>query len=504
MRHDSLSDVVEAAAANTHVWGGLRNPIVAVGDDVTAAIDELRLFRPDLVTVIGEATAAQSAVLGSMRYLDSPALVGEPFEQLNGSMPYADARLICRFHYESTFRSGVIKSRAMMVEWAVGNEIDAYMTVVFGRYRAGPPGDPFRRAFVEGLSAATVGLDELTAAVDVVTPIGLTGTSLIAGGGSSAAGVVIGQLTCPATLLRYWNLRSVGCDVVLWPVNWSGPLADHARAELQKAQRRWSGLRPGSSVSLWMDEEDEPTGARPEAPEELVATFVEAHVPWTVSRSSSALWSWPPAKPRVWATQSRAVLASVETRDNGMTELIAALPPHPFSPAAPARFERPHWLVTISTYRHGDLGRDTFDIPPIPTLTPWASQTLQVIGDVRLEADGIAAFAEVDATSVTLRLVEERAVIQQMFAHAGLTATLSQAGEAADRIVRQMGGLWRCRDLRLHGAALAAGVGLARMDVARGHETPTRRRRLLTLRQRSEGRGPAPLRDRPPCPAGGL
>ena len=82
VRPDSPSEIAETAAANTHLWGGHYNPIIAVGDDVDAAVDKLQLFRPDLVTVIGEPTGEQSAVLASMQHLAAPALAhpGEPFK----------------------------------------------------------------------------------------------------------------------------------------------------------------------------------------------------------------------------------------------------------------------------------------------------------------------------------------------------------------------------------------------------------------------------------------
>src|SRR3954451_8854672 len=69
----------------------------------------------------------------------------------------------------------------------------------------------------------------------------------------------------------------------------------------------------------------------------------------------------------------------------------------------------------------------------------------------RLEPQGVSVFSTVDDTSVTLRLAEPRAVIARVFEEAGFRATVSPAGEAANRIVARMGGLWGCRRLRLHG-----------------------------------------------------
>ena len=465
VRRGSVSDIAAAAAANTHVWGGIYNPIVAVDDDVEAATDELRLFRPDLVTVIGEPSPTQSAVLGRMRHLVGPVLTRDPFEQFEGgAMQYADVRLICRHAYDTTFRFGVTDSRAILVEWPEADEIDPYLTVVLGRYRTGQPGGVFRRAFIEGLAASRLGLDELPTAVGGATPIGLTATALTAARGSRAAGVVVGPSTSPSTLLKYWNLRSVGCRVVLWPSDCNGPIAEHARGLLQRAQQGWSRGPNAGPVSVWMDEDDDQHGTRPDLPQELQDLLSESPTPWAHGLPYTALWTWLPATPCVWAAQDRGVLASVETRSNGVTELVAALPAHPFVPAIAgggADYPPQKWLVTVSAYRTHDLEPHTFEIPPIPTLTPWASGALTLMsGNVRLERKGVALFKNVDATSVTLRLVDERAVIQRVFAEAGLIATTSPAGEAAGRIIRQMGGLWRCRELRLDGVRALLKRGL--------------------------------------------
>jgi hypothetical protein len=447
VRVGSLSDLVEAVAANTQTWGGIYNPIIAVGDTPEAAVDEVTMFRADLVTVVEEATLDQTAVLDATRHLEYRRLMRGPFEQHgDGGMPFADSRLICRHYYETTFRFGVAPSNAIYVSWGDDAANDAYLSVMFGQFRRGAVGEKFRRAFVEGLAAETVGPDLLAPAVAAVTPIGLTGTYLSAYPERRASGIVVGSVQSAEALRRYWNLRSVGCSVAFWPSDGSDAVDNFARERVKRVLARSSG--EFDFVSIWPGEDERSSEPLPTG---LQALLEESGCKPMHATFTTKLWRSAGCQPCVWAAPAKAVLGSVETNAHGTTELVAAVPPSPFSPAEPQRIDDAQWLVTVTTYRSDDLGRFTFDVPPIPMLTAWASDKLQVFRDVRLEQEGVSVFSTLRETSLTLRLVERRAVIARVFDEAGFRATVSPAGEAADRIVTRMGGLWDCRSLRLHG-----------------------------------------------------
>ncbi len=81
VRAESLSDLVAAVAANTQTWGGSYNPIIAVGGSPEAAVDEVALFRADLLTVLGEATLAQTAALDQLQHLEYRRLMRDPFQR---------------------------------------------------------------------------------------------------------------------------------------------------------------------------------------------------------------------------------------------------------------------------------------------------------------------------------------------------------------------------------------------------------------------------------------
>ena len=448
VRAESLSDLAEAAMANTQTWGGIYNPIIAVGDSPEAAVDEIDVFRADLVTVLGEATPAQAAVLEATQHLAYARLMRKPFEQHgDGGMAFADSRVICRHYYETTFRFGPTRSNAIYVSWPEDEPNDAYLSVIFGQFRHGATGARFRRAFVDGLAAETVRPGLLTPAVAAMTPIELTRTYLRAYPESRASGFVVGSVRSAEALRRYWNLRSVGCSVVFWPTDGPEDLSELARQSAK--QLLAASASELDFLSLWPGEADRSSEPLPSA---LRAVLNDsAHKP-AHAHFTPGIWRTTGCQPCVWSVPEKTVLAHVETNDDGTTDLVVALPPSPFFPAQSPTIDHAQWLVTIRTSRSDDLGRFTFDIPRIPTLTPWASDKLRGLQrDVRLEREGISLFSTLDETSVTLRPVERRAVVARVFEEAGFEAKVSPAGEAADRIVTRMGGLWGCRSLRLHG-----------------------------------------------------
>ena len=98
-----------------------------------------------------------------------------------------------------------------------------------------------------------------------------------------------------------------------------------------------------------------------------------------------------------------------------------------------------------------ELGDNTLHVPWLPELNRWAASTMSHLQDLRTAPGGVSIFADADATSVELQLPSKREVVRAVFELAGLKPSTSPAGEAAERIVKSLGGLWGCRLLRLHG-----------------------------------------------------
>src|SRR4051812_4094173 len=147
VRPDNLQDVVEAARANTHIWGGIFNPVLEVRD-VDAAVAAADFYLADLVTTLGPAAPEQQAVMDQLGHLRPPIMGRDPFEAMDGgSYPYIDVRPICRHHFETPFRFGTAESTAVLPTWADDDPHAAAYTVLFGEYRHDAHRDTFQRHF---------------------------------------------------------------------------------------------------------------------------------------------------------------------------------------------------------------------------------------------------------------------------------------------------------------------------------------------------------------------
>lgn len=436
----SLAAVQQAVIANTHVWGGIHNPIVAVAGP-EEAVAAARLHLADLVTTVGEPPPGYEEAKKHLDHLFDPPLSRGAFEQLaQGSFPYVDVRLICRHHFESTFRFGT-QSQAVLPQWDAEDPLAACYSTLFGEYGADDSGH-FENHFIQGLAAARVGVHQM-AELKGFPPISMTGDGLVSYSGPRARGAVVGAPDEPATLLTYWNLRAAGCRVVLWPREDEGPLAELSEPRV----RRQLDRHQASSAPHWMTWLDDPAEG---VPPRLAALLEEAGVVPARSPISPLTHTQPLTRPGLWHSDSRAVLASVDTQD-ATTRLSVPLPERPF-PAAPLDgLGRPSWLVTIDTFSGYELGDSTLHVPWLPELNRWVASTMSYVQNIRTAPRGVAVFTEADATSLELRLPHRREVVAGVFELAGLKSSTSPAGEAAERIIKSLGGLWGCRLLRLHG-----------------------------------------------------
>lgn len=442
IRPENLEDVVESARANTHVWGGIRNPILEVRD-VNEAVAAADFYLADLVTTLRPPTAEQQSVIERLRYLRAPPLAGDPFVPDGGSYQYLDVRAICRHYFETTFRFGIAESGAVLPTWEEDDPSAPGYSVLFGEYRDGSDREVFERHFLQGLGAKKAAAAEFPSDREVLTPLGLTGHELNAYPGARAFGAVVGPNDDAASLLAYWNLRAAGCLVTFWPVHEEGALVDLVEQRLRwRIERRNDRRVP--AFTAWLADPDSCVPPRlATLLEERGVDVVHAGLDAQRSRDRST-------EPCVWHSDTRPVLANIDS-DGSSKRLFVPLPDRPFGSAPPQGLERPQWLVTLGTYRAYDLGDHTIDLPWIAALNSWASQEMLRIGEVRTGNRGVAVFAEFADTSVELRLVHRREVLKAVLHLAGVTATTSPAGEATNRIVKRLGGLWGCRQLRLHG-----------------------------------------------------
>jgi hypothetical protein len=453
VRSGSLEDVLAAARLNTLVWGGRSNPIVPVGEDPAASAALVRDLRADVIHVITPNDAITETV-ARLPYLRRPrGAIGGSFELVgDDELGIVSIRLLVRHYHELVFRHTRDPSTAVLPTWAADAELHGLFTILFGEYPEGPPGPRCRRAFVEGLRGEVVDFTKLPVDLTAgrITPLEFTLDQLESDRVVHGHGIVLADPTDADELAWFWNLRAAGAAVTLVPSRHDDAGIDRytshhlerlAPAGLEDDRRDLYCWQAGGWSS-------EPQQDLPPA----VQTDIErlALKPVFATLTPDSWYSVSRGSP-IWRTSARATLATVEDERDGRKKLVFALPPSPYNSAPVSGMWRTRWLTTVDTYSEYDYPGHTLRIPDIPELATWASDAMRYADDVRVTGHGIDAFCDARDTSLELRLVDEPDVVQQVLATAGLRARTSPAGEAARRIVTQLGGLHGCRPLRLPG-----------------------------------------------------
>ena len=337
--------------------------------------------------------------------------------------------------------------------WKSGHELGALFAVLFGEFGPDPPGPSYLDWYVKGLRAGAVDLDHglLPRLTFDRTPVGLTRTAIEDPWHSRlySDGLVVGDPSNSDHLANFWNLRTVGVDVLFWPTHSSELVADAVAAHLTDiAERLAQSDGPAPGIHVWSCDGE---GRRPAEIPPALETVLPDGAELVLAELDDGTWTQPLQAPQVLAAATVTQLGVVEDDSNGATRLIFSLPPHPF-PAATLELYQAQWLVRVHLIADAGLTTHTLKLPYLPDMNPWFTWELtNGFGDVRVETDAVGVFSEPGASSLSLRLTPRADLVEQIFARAGIDTKRSAAGGAAAEIIRLFGGLLECRRLRIPG-----------------------------------------------------
>jgi hypothetical protein len=204
----SLEDVQVAVKAATSSWGGMYFPII----DVSEPVDHDRRLERWSVDALWPVTTDGKAV----------ALANRPGFRWRGRSPYGP--------FDPPRESLVM--RVLPAEWILGqpgirtvlprwpdHELAAFFSVWFGTF--GTDGDGSSRRDLFAAHAQQVDIDpdgSLDRLAGGLTPITVTSADIAYQGEPQESGIVLVDPLEPADLLRYWNLRASGAEVLPWPL----------------------------------------------------------------------------------------------------------------------------------------------------------------------------------------------------------------------------------------------------------------------------------------------
>lgn len=449
VRRGIRSDLLAAIQHNTRFWGGMRNPIIEVDSDHQRARSVLESFEIDILCAVTQDAAIQH-LIDEYPWLDQPGPTRSVklFESSDGGFPLVDIRRITAHYAFKYFRHDVEQSRATLVRWATDDPLGPLWSATFGSYGTDEFAARFEQAFMS-LRAQEESIDVVAAAPaelrSRLTTIELTSDRLIpARTRSPGHGLVIGDSQDAEHLIRFWNLRASGSDVVFWAVDAPNRTEQYCLEHFKQVTDLAAERGAAWSPNIWLCDEGidvpDPVTAFAAKTKGEFAKLQVHRDPWhTITRSS------------VWETSSTSVLGSVETNQFGTRQAAIAIPTEPFDNAEGEPHWLPRWLVTVSATGEFDYSGYTVRIPSVPPLNRWAARELGQFHELRLNGGTVGIVARPGETNVRMRLVRHEDLAAALFDLIGFKATLSPAGRATKQIIAQMGGLERCRLFRLHG-----------------------------------------------------
>jgi hypothetical protein len=250
-----LADVDMAVCAATSSWGGLYFPIV----DVSGQGDHERHLEALSVDVLwpltDNATAVELARQPGFRWIGM--LQRSPFDPSDDSLT---TRVLA-----SDWLIGRSRMRMALPEWSNDDPLAALFGVWFGRFSSDDDGQARRKRFAENAEVINVGVGEsLTSTVNVVTPICLTKMEIDYCGDSPGVGIVVVDPSEASDLLRFWNLRASGADVMPWVIGYESVVQPVIRRWVQLLidQGRLTNVRHGDGrvgppkLVIWTRESD--------------------------------------------------------------------------------------------------------------------------------------------------------------------------------------------------------------------------------------------------------
>jgi hypothetical protein len=204
----SLEDIQVAVEAATSSWGGMYFPIV----DICEPVDHDRRLERWSVDALWPVTTDENAA----------ALADRPGFRWRGRSPYGPfdpprESLVMRV-LPAEWILGQPGIRAVLPRWP-DHELAAFLSVWFGSF--GSRGDSPSRRDLFAAHAQLVDIDpdgSLEPLPDGLTPITVTSVDIAYQGDPRGSGIVLVDPFEPADLLRYWNLRASGAEVLPWPL----------------------------------------------------------------------------------------------------------------------------------------------------------------------------------------------------------------------------------------------------------------------------------------------
>lgn len=457
IKEDDKDSFRQAVRANHALWGGRFNPIVVVDrpEEACAIVDA---FRADIVFPVGD-SADVKAFADRFGHLISPFMRGGAFvgkgDDAHAQLLDIDNAIASRI--ETPGWKALKEAKPRLFRWDAHDPLTDVFLMHFGAYpNKEEVGIDYEHLFKEGLNAEETEIP-LGAVLNEIH-LGSPSIAYLSRHGLTAhysirsefnwPGFFIGDASCLADLLAFWNLRA--CDVSLLFVDRSQieryaaeiPEWKKHTAELM-SQRRF---REDHQYAIWWRREAD----------EGKDKFKEMHA--LIGDESCLMcgidqWTW----------SGRSLTAPLmhfgESTSLGVLVDETAKPKLSFG-----LNDRPHatdvWfhtqkLVASVAFFGGLFGREDFTLEPpyVPELNEFYARTMHFLYDhLRIEPERIGLVIDAHDTDSFIYALPTGDLFKHLFALAGFDAETSSGGLITRQLISRLGGLQGGRVFKIPGA----------------------------------------------------
>ena len=451
VRHGDFAQLRTALRLTTMLWGGRFNPIIPV-DDPTFANQLTELFHVDALYGVASDPVIESFI-EPRKHVSWPRFIGPllltAFDAMKDTASttlldtgFAMARLAEKRATEEQNTIGV----SSLPKWTADDPLAIGLMATFGEFPDDAWGEPLEWRFtsLRGKDRRTLGSTESLPPnmLRQLSPLDLTmwGLYPLRGGLLQEGGLFVGDGSNYDELIEFWNLNAAGNDLWFYDPSQSQRQEELLNAYLAAVEQRIEKL-PETSWNRYLHIWSSKVDSLPDLPTKLPV------MRQTLSRS---LWNGLNVKPPLMTTLGHGVIGAIAKEHDKPTLT--------FQPQLDKEFDveeakGQHFVMTVRPHHTGlEPEGFTFAAPNIPELNEYYGREIAFEPDhFRIGPDGLGIITRAEKTYYTLFALPIGDLFERIFDAFGMHARPSRAGLIAKRLIRQMGGLQRCRVFKIAG-----------------------------------------------------
>lgn len=453
VRHGQFEQLREAIRLTSMLWGGMYNPLIVV-DERDTATRLVELFRVDVLYALSddEETNNFIAAQPGLRWPMSSAPVVRPADEWhsNSSLSLVDVAPALAVLRKAPPLGATSQISGAYPSWRDDDPMADPLLVALGAYPASDLGEKFLTEFTTLFPLGRVPISPCNSLqpelVHGINPLSLTTFELHPErGGLRRSGLYLGDGSDFDDLTTFWNVRASGQDAMFADVRAevAARQRDFLNAHVQSMAENAAAAKAGrgwrQEIMLW------------ERTERTSPLEFPSGTPTIRHRITDTSWNGLNIKPTNFVGPSTTLAGDVIT-ESGRPVISMQVPAntHAFGSTSSDQFSV---LMIRGVSHHGEGADDhTFAAPNISKLNGFYGREMRFAPHgVRVGPDGIGVIMRTGSEFVRLRSVSTRALVAQLFEAFGMKVQLSRAGLVTQRLIKQMGGLQRCRVFKISG-----------------------------------------------------